>query len=225
MKEIVFKDKVITITQDTLEVKRLPGKWFQSFYEVALIRIIISLFILSVFFIYILYLGGVSIKIYHFTTIMVGAIIPFTSLFLQYYKERSIPLNQIKDTNINRINQLEITYKGEKREMKQMINLPKNSSERENVVNQLQEEKLIEGDIPELPVGSEKKMHRNNLYLCIVGSLLSLVFYFGLLNIDMRSFVLVYSSIILLFAIISIIFSANRLLRMKKALPLNVSAK
>lgn len=216
MKEIVFKDKVITLTEDTLEVRRMEGKWFQSLFEVALIKMVISLYIIVIIFAYIFYFNEGAIQSNLFTLFIGVGLFPFTRVFLEYYKDRIIPLNQIKGTDINRINQLVITYTGEKSDTIQMINLPKNSSEREKVLNQLLQEELIEDDIPELPFDSEKRMHRNNLYLGIVGTLLCLVFYFTLINKGLDNFILAFNSIILLFSIVSIIFSANKLLKMRQ---------
>ena len=221
MKEIILKDKIITITQDTLEVKRIQGKWFQSFFEVYLIKAFLGTFIfLSIFMLLFMLKSMVTSFFQNIISINILFGIGNCS---RYYRSRTIPLNQIKAADINKLNQLDITYTGKKRDLRQMINLPKNPSEREQVINQLLEVITITDDIPELPVGSEKKMHRNNLYLGIVSFLLCFVFYYALLSINVGSSVLVINAIILLFAITSIIFSVNRLLKLKNDHSLKVS--
>lgn len=216
MTEIVLKDKVITLTKDNLEVKRLPDKWFQSFFELFLIKAVLGAFIIMSIFVLMFMLRDIAVLFFQ-NIIMINLIFGIGQCS-KYYKSRTIPLNQIKDADINRNNQLIITYTGNKRDMRQEINLPKNPSEREKVINQLQEVISIEeDDISELPLDSEKKMHRNNLYLGIVSFLLCFIFYYALPSINNDSFVLVMNTIILLFAIIAIIFSANRLLKIKKS--------
>ena len=218
MKEIVLKDKIITITQDTLEVKRLSGKWVQSFFEIFLIKVVLGTFIITSIFMYFMYFllsnqGAITTS--HYIPFISGGGFILIVHFIGYYKNKTIPINKIMYGDINKLNQLVITYSDRKGHLNQMINLPKNPSERENVINQLLEEKLIDNDIPELPVDSEKKMHRNNLYIGIIGTLVCLALHFALLNISTSSFVMVFNSIMFLFSITAIIYSANRLLRMK----------
>ena len=217
MNEIIFKDKVITKTQDTLEIRRIESKWVQSFFEVALIKMVISLFIITSIFVFIFYFNEGSITSKLFIIFIAVGISPLTRTFLQYFKARTIPLDQIKDTDISRNNQFVITYTDNKIDKKHIVNLPNNSIEREAVINELIKEGLLEDDIPELSLDREERMHKNNLYLGISATLICFAGYFALQYISISNFVLAFISIILLFSVISIIFSANKLMKMKNS--------
>lgn len=214
MKEIVLKDKVITLTKDNLEVKRLPGKWFQSYFEAFLIKGVLNVFIALAAFILPLMIG-LTLETHHFMGFLgVGATI-ITLNFLSYYRNRTIPLNNIQVIDIKR-NQLWIVYKYKNSKSDLLLNLPMNELERDKAIGELQREGFIIDDIPELPQGSEKRMHKVNLYLGLTGIPISLLFYFVIFNTSSLKLALAMSLIVLLFSISAILFSSSRLLKIKR---------
>lgn len=214
MKEIVLKDKVITLTKENLEVKRLPGKWFQSYFEAFLIKSVLAVSISLAAFILLLMIG-LTLETHHFTGFLGGGATIITLNFLSYYRNKTIPLNNIQVIDIKR-NQLWIVYKYKNSKSNLLLNLPMNAFERDRALSELQREGFILDDIPELPQGSEKRMHKVNLYLGLTGIPISLVFYFVIFKTSSLKLALAMSLIVLLFSISAILFSSSRLLEIKR---------
>jgi hypothetical protein len=214
MKEIVLKDKVITLTKENLEVKRLPGKWFQSYFEAFLIKGVLAVSISLAAFILLLMIG-LTLETHHFMGFLGGGATVITLNFLSYYRNRTIPLNNIQVIDIKR-NQLWIVYKYKNSKLNLLLNLPMNEFERDRALSELQREGFIINDIPELPQGSEKRMHKGNLYYGLTGIAISSVLYFVIFNNSSLKLALVLSLFILLFSISTILFSSARLLEIKK---------
>ena len=214
MNQIILRDKIIYIAQNTYEIKRLKGKWLQSFLELVLVRSILATIILMVLCFLLMSLMQITIEFFHFTGFIGGGLFILTIFFLDYYKDINIPIEKIKNTYINTNNQLVVSYMNKKREVNKTINLPKALSERKSVINKLKIEGIIKNDIQEIPHDSERRMHKMNLYMGITGVFISLVFYIVLFHISINKWALAVNSIILLFCIVSMIFSAYKLLKM-----------
>ena len=214
MIEIVLKDKVITLTKDNFEVKRLPGKWFQSYFEAVLIKSVLTVSIAMTFFILLLMIG-LTLKTHHFTGFLGGGLTVIILNFFFYCRNKTIPLNDIQVIDIKR-NQLWIVYQYKNRKVNLLLNLPMNELDRDRALSELQSKGFIINDTPELPQDSEKRMHKGNLYLGLTGIAISLLFYFVIFNSSSLKLALALSLFVLLFSISTILFSSARLLEIKK---------
>ena len=214
MTEIVLKDKVITLTKENLERERLPCNWFPSYVEACIIKGVLNVFFALAAFT-LPSMIGLKLETHHFMGFL-GAGATFITLnFLSYYRNKTIPLNNIQVIDIKR-NQLWIVYKYKNSKSNLLLNLPMSELERDKAIGELQREGFIIDDIPELPQGSEKRMHKVNLYLGLTGIPISLLLYFVIFNTSSLKLALAMSLIVLLFSISAILFSSSRLLEIKR---------
>lgn len=215
MKQIILKDKVIYITENSYEIKRLKGKWLQSFFQHIVIRSLFAIIVLLAFMALLLFLMQVKIEFSHFSGIIGGGLFMLILFFLGYYNKVTIPIGKIQKTYINKQNQLIINYTYKNKEINKAINLPKEKLDREQAIKELQEQGVIQADVPQTSYGNKKCVHKMNLYMGIIGVCISTVFYFVLFNITINQWAIVLNSIILLFCILAILFSSYKLWKIK----------
>ena len=100
MKQIILKDKVIYITENSYEIKRLKGKWLQSFFQHIVIRSLFAIIVLLAFMALLLFLMQVKIEFSHFSGIIGGGLFMLILFFLGYYNKVTIPIGKIQKTYI-----------------------------------------------------------------------------------------------------------------------------
>lgn len=216
MKHIVLRDKLIDITQDTYEIRKLKGKWLQSYLELVLVRGILATIILMILFFLLMSLMRITIEFFHLTGFIGGGLFSLTIFFLDYYRDIDIPIKKVKKTHLNKNNQLVICYLDKKREVNKAINLPKEAAERERVINELKIEEIIKEDAQTAPYDNEKRMYKMNLYMGITAVFINLVFCIILFHINSNKWVWGVNFTALLFCIILVIFCSYKLIKIKK---------